>query len=183
MPTREQVKSGNRKNGAAKPPANGSAGPRFMRVSKGLGAVAIYRPGRAALLVTVALAALLAAGFGIGRATDPQPASSGPSSGTVRAARASGFEAGLRTGVARGRAERPAQAAVTPAKPAKPRAASKPAAPTAVSAAGALTAGAPYIVKVSHSGGRTQIVRHVQMSNGATYWICSDGNICTRPGG
>jgi hypothetical protein len=157
-----------------------------MRVHKGLGAVAIYKPGRAALLALASLAAVLAAGFGIGRATDSQTGDSGASAGTVRAARASGFEAGFRTGVARGRAQRPAVAAVKPAKPAqpaKPRASAKPAAPAALIGAGALTAGAPYIVKVSHSGGRTQIVRHVQMSNGATYWICSDGNICTRPGG
>ncbi len=184
MPTREKPKSssGSRKNGT-QATANGSAERPFMRVNKGLGAIAVYKPGRVALLLLVTVVAVLAAGFAVGRATESQDVSAGPSSGAVRAARSSGFEAGFRTGVERGRAQRPAPAAAKPAKPAKPRAAAKPAAPAALSAAEALAAGVPYIVKVSHDGGRTQLLRHVQMDRGATYWICPDGNICTRPGG
>src|SRR3954454_7442613 len=158
---------------AAKPP--------LMRVHKGLGAVAVYKPGRALALVLAAVVAVLAAGFGIGRATDSDTTTkaAAPSAETVRAARASGFESGFRSGVVRGRAQAPAP------KPApKPAKAPKPAPPAAVAGAGALQAGVPYIVKVARECGRTQIVRQVQMDRGATYWVCpNDGNICTRAGG
>jgi hypothetical protein len=180
MATREKEQPQTRSANGAEPTANGSGGPPFMRVNKGLGAIAVYKPGRAIVLVLLGVVAVLAAGFGIGRATDPND-SSAPSADTVRAARASGFDAGFRTGLARGRAERPAPAA-KPAKTPKPRPARKPAAAAPLTGAGALAVGVPYIVKVARDGGKTQVTRHVRMLPGATYWLCSDGNICTRGG-